>query len=371
MRIVEQFAVFTAQRVLWPCVVVLLVACSEPAPSVSTPLANIAPTQTRAAELAQLATLTAPSATAMPPATVPTATLAPATPTVPPPVTAPEKIPSQSPTMAPPLARYDLMLPADAPNAAYPGFEVVSTERYSLRLIGNETAPRSATPAPPMNGCGSRYYVLRFRTVGDAPVIVYIGGPANVSPLPGATPPAPRQISTTNAGVLVLSGCAAGLFLATTEGFIVDLVAEQTTYSSAPFAPGTAAPPSQPQSTSAPVLAPPPTPAPTAASAAPTEPGGGSYDYAQEYAAKNLECRLVNSTGEFFILVRGTAAPRFCREWRARYPTYRFFDEAHLLTTLWRDGGAQSTIDVSTTRRAADADTRWVTQETQRIWNLQ
>lgn len=370
MRIIEQSVVFIAQRMLWPCVVVLLVACAEPTQSVPTPLASIAPTQTRAAELEQLATLTAPTATATLSATVPAPTQTPSTPTVSTPVTTSAKTPAQSPTTAPPLAQYDMLLSADAPNPNYPGFEMNKTGRYSLRLFGSEDSPKSIAPAPPMNSCNARYYVLRFRTISDVPVTVYIGGPANVSPLPGETPPMPQQLGTTNAGVLVLSGCAAGLFLASAQGFIVDLVAEQTAYAVAPFAPGTAAVPSVPQPTSAPIPSPPPTPAPTAANAAPTGPGDGSYDYALEYAAKNLECRLVNSTGEFFILVRGTAAPRFCREWHARYPTYRFFGEAHLLNTLWHDSGAQSTIDVSTTRRTADADTRWVIQETQRIWNL-
>ena len=370
MRIIKQSVVFMAQWTLWPCVVVLLVACVEPAQSVSTPLASIAATQTRAGEQAQLATLAAPSPSVTLPPTVQASTQAPSTPTVSTPVIIPAKTPAQTPTTASPLAQYDILLPADAPNPNYPGFKMNKTERYSLRLFGSEDLPQSIAPAPPMNSCNARYYVLRFRTISDVPVMVYIGGPANVRPLQGEMPPAPRQLGITNAGVLVLDGCAAGLFLASAQGFIVDLVAEQTVYDVAPFAPGTAAPTSAPQPTPAPIPSPPPTPAPTAVSAAPTEPGSVSYDYALEYAAKNLECRLVNSTGEFFILVRGTAAPRFCREWHARYPTYRFFGEAHLLTPLWRDSRAQTTIDVSTTRRTADADTHWVIQESQRIWNL-
>ncbi len=96
----------------------------------------------------------------------------------------------------------------------------------------------------------------------------------------------------------------------------------------------------------------------------------GRQDYALEYAAKNQECRIANSTGEFFILVRGAAASRYCQEWLGRYSTYRFFGEAHLLNNLWRDGGARTEINVYTTRRTADVDTRWVVQEAQRIWNL-
>lgn len=368
MGITERSVAVMAWRLVGFCLAVLLVACAEPAHAVSTPTVNIAATQTRAAELAQLALLTAPSATAPLTVTMPTATQTPSTPTITMLVTTPARTPSRSPTMVPLLAQYDVLLPADAPTPSYPGYEVSSTQRYSLRLGGSEAIPRSATPAPPMNGCGSRYYVLRFRTVSNVPVVVYVGGPENISPLPGETPPASRQLGTTNAGVLVLSGCAAGLFLSSTQGFIVDIVAEQTAYDVAPFAPGTTAPPSISQPTPPPV--PSPTPAPTVANTPPTESGSGGYDYALEYAAKNLECRLVNSTGEFFILVRGSAAPRFCREWFARYPTYRFFGEAHLLNTLWHDSGAQSTIDVYTTRRTADADTRWVMQESQRIWNL-
>jgi hypothetical protein len=95
-----------------------------------------------------------------------------------------------------------------------------------------------------MNGCDSRYFVLRFRTVGNQNVAVFVGGPANVSPIPGTMPPAARQVGVTSAGVIALGGCSAALFQATGAGAIVDIAAEYTTYLAAPFALGTAAPPS-------------------------------------------------------------------------------------------------------------------------------
>lgn len=346
----------------------MLVACSGAPSAMLTPTANRSPTETRVAELA---TLTAPTVTVS--AELPvvkdvrTATsMVTSTATTLPNATK-TRIVSPTPTLEAQVTAFDILLPADAPNPLYAGFEVAQTERYSLRLVGSETVPQNVAPGPPMNSCGSRYFVLRFRTVGDRPVMVYVGTSTNINPLPGSNEPQPRQIGTINAGVLVLNGCMAGLFMATTHGLIVDIVAEQITYEAAPIAPGTTVPKPAPIPTAIPTLSPVPLPATLALTPAPVN---GAANYALEYAAKNLDCRLTNSTGEFFIQVRGAAAPRFCREWLARYPTYRFFGEAHLLNTLWRDSGAKTAIDVYTTRRTADADSRWVVQEAQRIWNL-
>ncbi len=95
-----------AVRRLWLLsVAMLLVACgSQPAAApatVQTPTVDIAPTETRVAELAQLATLTAPTATAIPATAtaMPTNTPRPPTATVVPPTPTPEP---STPTPVPP-----------------------------------------------------------------------------------------------------------------------------------------------------------------------------------------------------------------------------------------------------------------------------
>lgn len=231
----------------WAFVLALLVACGGATQPAALPTANPAPTQTRAAELSQLATLTVPTATpAITPTTTPTAA-----PTVTPALTS-TLVPAHTPipTLPPPpatsaaSAQLDTLLPLDAPNPTLPGFRMDRTARYSLRLLGSEASPESATPEPPMNGCDSRYFVLRFRTVGNQNVAVFVGGPANVRPIPGTTPPPARQVGVTSAGVIALGGCSAALFQATGAGTIVDIAAEYTTYLATPFALGTSAPPS-------------------------------------------------------------------------------------------------------------------------------
>jgi hypothetical protein len=81
-----------------------LVACGGPA---TTPTANVAPTQTRAAEMAQIATLTAPTATIAATSTPPppTATAIPPTPTLRPPLVIPPTATKGGPTPPPPITR--------------------------------------------------------------------------------------------------------------------------------------------------------------------------------------------------------------------------------------------------------------------------
>ncbi len=119
-----------------------------------------------------------------------------------------------------------------------------------------------------------------------------------------------------------------------------------------------------------PVPPPTPTPAPPPTATPAPAPAEGGYDYAPEHAGKVGECRLTDSTGEYFVVVRGARALRFCQDWLARYPTYRFFGEAHLLTTLWEDAGARSSIWVGSVHRTPIDGTRWIVPEAQRIWNL-
>ncbi len=128
-----------------------------------------------------------------------------------------------------PSAQFDVLLSAEATDPAYSGYEAGETERYSNRLTSGNP-PQIITPMPPMTQCGSRYYVLRFRTIDGQPVKVFLVGMEYLDPF---TEEVRRPLSPPDAelsaGVSVLSGCSVVLFQATeaTEpSHLVDIVVD-------------------------------------------------------------------------------------------------------------------------------------------------
>lgn len=349
------------RRYWWLCLLLVLVACGGP---VATPTANLAPTQTRAAELAQLATLTVPIA-------APTATAAPAATAVPPTTTAPTAAstlaptPTRAPTAtnppSPPAAPTPATLPQVGEKATGQGFAVTlhavqdpaPTEQYSRPKDGFRWVAADVTVENTGSGrIGYNPLHFRAKAADNREYNATVGGPA---PRLQSGEQQPGEASRGWVTVEVPTDARLStLTYDPTFGrsrVVFDL-------SSVPTA---AAPPAPPTPT--------PVPTPTAA-AAPTAPARGGSDYALEHAGKFGECRITNSTSEYFVVVKGARALPFCRDWISRYPTYRFFGEAHLLTTLWEGSGAGSSVWVGSVHRTPTDGTRWIVPEAQRLWNL-